>query len=81
MPCSSPGDLLNPGIELVSLVSPALAGGLFYHCAIWEAPTYTLPCVKYIASGKLLYSTGSSAWWSVMTQRGGAGGLGEGVYI
>ena len=28
---------------------------------------YTPPCVKYIASGKLLYSTGSSAWCSVMS--------------
>ena len=27
---------------------------------------YTLPCVKQIASGKLLHSTGSSAWHSVM---------------
>ena len=27
----------------------------------------TLPCVKQIASGNLLYSTGSSAWCSVMT--------------
>ena len=26
-----------------------------------------IPCVKQIASGKLLYSTGSSAWGSVMT--------------
>ena len=26
---SSPGDLPNPGIELVSLESPALAGGFF----------------------------------------------------
>ena len=25
----SPGDLLNPGIEPMSLVSPALAGGFF----------------------------------------------------
>ena len=32
---------------------------------------YTPPRVKYIASGKLLYSTGSSAWCSVMTYRGG----------
>ena len=32
---------------------------------------YTLPCLKYIASRKLLYSTGSSAWCSVMTWRGG----------
>ena len=28
---------------------------------------YTQPCVKQTASGKLLYSTGSSAWCSVMT--------------
>ena len=27
LPFLSPGDLPNPGIELVSLVSPALAGG------------------------------------------------------
>ena len=32
---------------------------------------YTLPCVKQRACGKLLYSTGSSARGSVMTQRGG----------
>ena len=29
LPFPSPGDLPNPGIELVSLVSPALAGGFF----------------------------------------------------
>ncbi|ELR47761.1 hypothetical protein M91_04118, partial [Bos mutus] len=28
LPCPSPGDLPNPGIEAVSLVSPALTGGL-----------------------------------------------------
>ena len=27
----------------------------------------TLPCVKQIANGILLYSTGKSAWCSVMT--------------
>ena len=37
---------------------------------------YTQPCVKQIASGKLLSSTGSSARCSVMTQRGGMGGVG-----
>ena len=35
--------------------------------------TYTLPCVKQIANGKLLNSAGSSAWCSVMTQSGGTG--------
>ena len=29
LPCPPPGDLPNPGIELVSLMSPALAGGFF----------------------------------------------------
>ena len=28
LPCPSPGDLPDPGIEHVSLASPALAGGL-----------------------------------------------------
>ena len=28
---------------------------------------YTLPCVKQIATGKLLYHTGSPGWCSVMT--------------
>ena len=37
-----------------------------------------LPCVKQIASGNLLYSTGSSAQCSVMTQVGGIRGW-EGV--
>ena len=45
----------------------------------WEntIDTDTLPCIKQRASGKLLYSTGSSAWCSVMTQRGGRGGEGR----
>ena len=29
LPCPIPGDLPNPGSESVSLVSPALAGGVF----------------------------------------------------
>ena len=35
---------------------------------------YTPPCVKWMASGKLLYSAGSSAQCSVMAWRGGMGG-------
>ena len=30
LPCPPPGDLLNPGIEPVSLMSPALAGRCLY---------------------------------------------------
>ena len=33
----SPGDLPNPGIELESLASPALAGEFFITSATWEA--------------------------------------------
>ena len=36
LPCPSPGDLPNPGIESASLTSPALAGGFFTTSAIWE---------------------------------------------
>ena len=31
LPLPPPGDLLHPGMELASPVSPALAGGFFYH--------------------------------------------------
>ena len=37
MPCPPPGDLLDPGIEPVSLLSPALAGRFFTTSATWEA--------------------------------------------
>ena len=41
----------------------------------WERSIdiYPPPCVAWIASGKLLYSTGSSARCSVGTQMGGTG--------
>ena len=34
----SPGDLPNPGMEPMSLMSPALAGKFFTSSATWEAP-------------------------------------------
>ena len=37
LPCPSPEDLPNPGIEPASLTSPALAGGFFTTSATWEA--------------------------------------------
>ena len=37
LPFPSPGDLPYPGIEPMSLVSPALAGGFFITSATWEA--------------------------------------------
>ena len=39
---------------------------------------HTVPCVKQIASVKLLYSTGSSVWYSVMSSGIGGGGCEEG---
>ena len=35
--CPPPGDLPNPGIELTSLKSPALAAKLFISSTTWEA--------------------------------------------
>ena len=37
LPCPPSGDLPNPGIEPVSLTSPALAGRFFTTSASWEA--------------------------------------------
>ena len=36
LPCPSPGDLPDPGIEPTSLASPALAGGFFTTSVTWE---------------------------------------------
>ena len=35
LPCPPPGDLPHPGIELVTLTSPALAGRFFTTSATW----------------------------------------------
>ena len=40
LPCPSPGDLPDSGIEPVSLPSPALAGEFFTTRATWEALNY-----------------------------------------
>ena len=37
LPCPLPGDLPNPGTELTSLTSPALADEFFTTGATWEA--------------------------------------------
>ena len=39
--CPPPGDLLDPGIESMSLTSPVLAGVLFTATTTWEAQTFT----------------------------------------
>ena len=42
LPYPSPGDLPHSGIELVSLMSPALASGFFATSATWEAPQHII---------------------------------------
>ena len=46
LPCPSPGDLPNPGIEPTSLMSPALAGGFFTTSATWEPQKSTICQLK-----------------------------------
>jgi len=46
LPFPSPGDLPDPGIKPMSLVSPALAGELFASRATWEALLPFCPYVK-----------------------------------
>ena len=41
LPCPSPGDLPDPGIEPMSLVSPTLAGRFFTTSTTWETHYYT----------------------------------------
>ena len=40
LPFPTPGDLPDPGIQLVSLASSTLAGGFFITSATWEAYIY-----------------------------------------
>ena len=40
LPCRPPGDLLDRGIKLASLMSPALAGRFFTTSTTWEANIY-----------------------------------------
>ena len=46
MPCPPPGNLPDPGIEPMSLMSPASAGGFFTTSATWEAPKMLLSQYK-----------------------------------
>ena len=48
LPSPPPEDLPNPGIEPTSLMSPALASGLFTSSATWEAQLcHTLIQIRY----------------------------------
>ena len=54
--CPPPGDLLHPGIEPTSLMSPAQAGRFFTTSATWEAPLYTQDTLIYFGKNSLWYS-------------------------
>ena len=43
LPCPSPGNLSDPGMEPVSLMSTALAGRFFTSITTWEAPPLFKP--------------------------------------
>ena len=51
-PFPPPGDLPDPEIECMSLMSPALAGGFFTTSATWEATIYESEV--YVTMEKLL---------------------------
>ena len=46
LPGPPPGDLPNPGIEPVSLMSPALSDGFLTTITTWEAPEIRAPGFK-----------------------------------
>ena len=51
LPCPPPGALPDPGIELASLMSPALAGAFFTTSATWKAQdhhTSSLICLTQV---------------------------------
>ena len=51
LPCPLPGDLPDPGIELLYHMSPALAGGFLSTSATWKAQV-----PPYLALGHLAFS-------------------------
>ena len=38
LPCHPPWDLPDPGVKLMSVLSPELAGGFFTTSVTWEVP-------------------------------------------
>ena len=49
LPCPSPEDLPDPGIEPASLTSPALAGGFFTTSATWKALVKAVPSFRKLS--------------------------------
>ena len=66
-PCPLPGDRPNPGIKLLSLMSPALAGSFFTTSASWEACTPLQPYLKldYICKDPVSKSSHIHRYWGL----------------
>ena len=60
LPSPPPGDLPNPGVKPVCLMSPALAGGFFTTSATWEA----LKCIQGHSHGV----SAAFAWWLLFSR-------------
>ena len=69
LPCPSPGNLPDPGIEPTSLMFPALAGGFFKTSVTWEALSRSRPYLKDCQKRERLRQfpseAGHRARWSV----------------
>ena len=50
--CPPPGDLPDPGIETMSLMSPSLADGFFTTSTTWEAQHPLYPLKKHKCTQK-----------------------------
>ena len=61
LPCSSPRDLPDPGMELASLMSPALAGGFFTPSTTREAKNAGLLNLN-IVGAKMGLGVSLSGW-------------------
>ena len=61
LPCPPRGDLPDPGIKPVSLMSPALAGGFFTTSATWEAPFSHFSSVQLLNSVRLFVTPWTAA--------------------
>ena len=59
--CPLPGDLPDPGIKPVSLMSPALAGGFFTTSATWEAPFSHFSSVQLLNRVRLFVTPWTAA--------------------
>ena len=67
LPCPAPGDIPNPGIEPMSLTSPALAGGFFTTSATWKAWSYVSVCVCVLSVCMCTHAQSLSHVWLCAT--------------